>query len=82
VAASLQCSDHFALMGDVPFPAMEKAFSLLKKLFVCGAVHGDSVAARTHARAVVHTSELVKHEAVARPAGGHFMDLQLEIDLW
>jgi hypothetical protein len=47
VAASFQRSDHLALMGDVPFPAMEKAFSLSKKPFQCGAVHGDSVAARS-----------------------------------
>jgi hypothetical protein len=47
VAASLQRSDHLALMGDVPFPAMEKAFSLSKKPLQCGAVHGDSVAARS-----------------------------------
>ena len=52
MAASLQRSDHLALMGDVPFPAKEKAFRLLKKLFQCGAVHGDSVAARIPARAV------------------------------
>ena len=39
VAASLQRSDHLALMGDVPFSAMEKAFGLLKKLFQGGAVH-------------------------------------------
>jgi hypothetical protein len=50
VAASLQRSDHLALMGDVPFPAMEKAFGLLKKLFQCGAVNGDSVAARSTPR--------------------------------
>ena len=59
VAASLQRSDHLALMGDVPFPAMEKAFSLLKKLFVCGAIHDDNVAARTHARAVFLPVELI-----------------------
>src|SRR4029077_12255041 len=39
VAASLQRSDYLALMGDVPFPAMEKAFGLLKKLFQGSAVH-------------------------------------------
>ena len=33
VAASLQRSDHLALMGDVPFSAMEKAFGISKKLF-------------------------------------------------
>jgi hypothetical protein len=52
VAASLQRSDHLALMGDVPFSAMEKAFGISKKLFQGGAVHGDSVAARIHAKAV------------------------------
>jgi hypothetical protein len=31
---------------------MEMAFSFLKKLFQCGAVHGDSVAAKIAARAV------------------------------
>jgi hypothetical protein len=39
VAASLERSDHLALMGDVPLPAMEKAFGLSKKLFQGGAVH-------------------------------------------
>jgi hypothetical protein len=39
VSASLQRADHLALMGDVPFPAMEKAFGLVKKLFQRGAVH-------------------------------------------
>ena len=39
VAASLQRSDHLALMGDVPFSAMEKAFGVSKKLFQGGAVH-------------------------------------------
>ena len=46
VAASLQRSDHLALMGDVPFPVKEKAFDLSKKLFQGGAVHGDRVAVR------------------------------------
>ena len=52
MAASLERSDHLALMGDVPLSVMEKAFSFLKKLFQCGAVHGDSVAAKIAARAV------------------------------
>ena len=51
MAASLQRSDQLVLMGDVPLPAMEKAFSLLKKLFQCVAVHGHSLAARIHAKA-------------------------------
>ena len=46
VAASLERSDHRALMGDVLLPTMEKAFDLSKKLFQGGAVHGDRVAAR------------------------------------
>jgi hypothetical protein len=39
VAASLQPSDHLALMGDVLLPTMEKAFGVSKKLFQGGAVH-------------------------------------------
>jgi hypothetical protein len=39
VAASLQRSDHLALIGDVLLPAMEKAFGFSKKLFQGGAVH-------------------------------------------
>jgi hypothetical protein len=31
---------------------------------------------------VATASKDLKHEAVARPAGGHFLGLQLEIDLW
>jgi hypothetical protein len=43
MSSSLQRSDYLALMGDVPFPAMEKAFGFLKKLFQGGAVHGKSL---------------------------------------
>jgi hypothetical protein len=33
VPASLKRSDHLALMGDVPLPALEKTFGFSKKLF-------------------------------------------------
>jgi hypothetical protein len=51
VAASLQHSDHLSLIGDVPFSVMEKAFSLLKKLFQ-GGVTPRSLPANIDARAV------------------------------
>ena len=52
VAASLQRSDHLALMGDVLLSALEKTFGFSKKLFQGGAVHPCSLAARINARAV------------------------------
>ena len=51
MTASLQRSDHLALMGDVPLSALEKAFGFSKTLFQGGAVHGDSVTAKISARA-------------------------------
>jgi hypothetical protein len=42
MSAQLQRADHFALMSDVPFPAMEKAFGFLKKLFQGSAVHSGA----------------------------------------
>ena len=46
MAASLERSDHLALMGDVLLPPMEKAFGLSKKLIQGGVVHSCSLAAR------------------------------------
>jgi hypothetical protein len=52
VAASLERSDHLALMGDVLLPALEKAFGLSKKLFQGGAVHPLQPSSQINARAV------------------------------
>jgi hypothetical protein len=50
-APSLERADHPALMGDVPFPTMDEALSLMKKLFHSGAFHPGSLPAQNAGRA-------------------------------